>query len=627
MEIGIAAIDCGADAVYIAGPEFGARQAAGNSVEDIAALCRYASAFGVRIFVTLNTILYDNELDSAKTLIGELKDAGIDALIVQDLAVAKFAMEAGIPIHASTQCAIRAAGKARWYEKLGFSRLVLERELSLRQLREIRSAVDCELECFVHGALCVCYSGNCYLSEHIAGRSANRGACIQACRSRYDVTDENGRVILRNKAVLSLKDFNLESRLEELAQAGVCSFKIEGRLKGSSYVQNVVREYSQALDRICAARPGEFARASFGRVERGFTPDLSKTFNRGYTSLFIDGKRGQWSSMDITTSVGEEVGTVLAVNDMRRAESEVWLRLANSGIVLSNGDGFAFDDGRQTVGFRGDVCEGSRIRCKKVPGLKPGTRLYRNISAAFEKALTGNPCLRGLDVTVRIDFADAHYQATARSEDGREVSLTGATETQAAENQERMRAVIESQLCKNTGRYRFRSCEVTGGSLPFMRASQLNEIRRRIADELDRLPCRKVPMYVSGMAGDGLPARISPLYGLDGVGEALPEARNPLDGSPTLPERAISYKCNVSNAIAGGVYRECGAVSVEPAYELSHREGAELMRSRYCIRHELGLCPKQSGDKPGPLYLENNGRRLRASFDCARCEMSVSAAE
>ena len=271
-DIGIAAIDCGADAVYIAAPKFGARQAAGNSIEDIAGLCSYAHRFGARIFVTLNTILYENELEEAQQLMYAVQEAGADAIIVQDPSVIKLAglydgsRPLKIPLHASTQCAIRTPEKARFLESLGFSRLILERELSLEQIRAISASVDCEIEFFVHGALCVCYSGQCYLSEKISERSANRGACIQACRARYDLVDDNGKIIVRNKALLSLKDYNLKARLSDLTEAGVSSFKIEGRLKNASYVKNVVRDYSLALDEIIANSGGNLRRASYQEV-------------------------------------------------------------------------------------------------------------------------------------------------------------------------------------------------------------------------------------------------------------------------------------------------------------------------------------------------------------------------
>ena len=274
LQIGIAAIDCGADAVYIAGPQFGARQAAGNDIEDIRQLCNYAHKFGARIFITLNTILYDSELESAYRFMLDVQEAGADAIIVQDMAIIEMARngignikeDIRIPLHASTQCAIRTPEHAKFLESLGFSRLILERQLSLEQIRAIREAVTCELEVFVHGAICVCYSGQCYLSEKIAGRSANRGACIQACRSKYDLADANGKILVRDKALLSLKDFNLRDRIEELADAGITSFKIEGRLKNESYVRNVVRDYSLAMEDIVSRRPAEYERGSFGAL-------------------------------------------------------------------------------------------------------------------------------------------------------------------------------------------------------------------------------------------------------------------------------------------------------------------------------------------------------------------------
>ena len=267
-EIGIAAIDCGADAVYMAGPSFGARQDASNEVAEVARVCAHAARYGARVFVTLNTILYDSELDRAEELMRSLKKAGVSAFIVQDLALVRLAAKAGIkvPLHASTQCAIRTPEAARMYSSLGFSRLVLERQLSLEDIRAVRAATDAELEFFVHGALCVCYSGQCYLSEHLAGRSANRGACTQACRSRYDLGDAEGNTLVRNKALLSLKDYNLSDRLEDLAEAGVCSFKIEGRLKNISYVRNVTRSYSLGLDRLVGEHPERYCRASYGKA-------------------------------------------------------------------------------------------------------------------------------------------------------------------------------------------------------------------------------------------------------------------------------------------------------------------------------------------------------------------------
>lgn len=606
-QIGIAAIDCGADAVYIAGPQFGARQAAGNQVDDIRRLCEYAHRFGVRIFVTLNTILYDDELESAYRQMLAVQEAGADAIIVQDLAIVEMARngignlkeDLHIPLHASTQCAIRTPEQAAYLESLGFSRLILERELSLKEIKAIRDAVSCELEFFVHGALCVCYSGQCYLSEKIAGRSANRGACIQACRSRYDLVDAKGKVLVRDKALLSLKDYNLKERIGELAQAGITSFKIEGRLKNESYVKNVVRDYSLALDRFISNHVGEYVRGSFGTVTGGFTPDTRKTFNRGYTELFIDGRKGRWACLDAAKSMGEEIGTVSALS---KDKTQITLKTVSRDIILNNGDGFSFvaKDGNVT-GFRGDVCSSTSIRCKSVSELFIGARIFRNINAAFERELEKQACTREIAVSVTLSFVKEgglwKAEATAVSEDGRRVSATVDAGDQDAGNLERMRSMLESQIGKSTGIYRFRLESVPEGILPFMSASAINAIRRNLAEMLDSEPCIARDLLI----------------------------REPMTDNPSdYPLKKVTYKNNVSNRLSDGVYRRSGVTESDAAYELSHKEDAELMRTRYCIKHELGMCPVHQGAPAcGPLFLLNNGQRLSLHFDCARCEMTV----
>ena len=597
-DIGIAAIDCGADAVYMAGEEFGARKDAGNSMEDVARLCGYAHRFGARIFLTVNTILFDGELKRAHRLMLEAQEAGVDAFIVQDAAVTQWD-DIKVPLHASTQCAIRTPEDARFQESLGYSRLVVERETSLETLKSIRKAVDCELEFFVHGALCVCYSGQCYLSEHLAGRSANRGACVQACRSLYDLVDDSGRVLVRNKALLSLKDYRLLDRLGDLAEAGVCSFKIEGRLKNASYVKNVVREYSMALDALVAAQPERWRRASFGRVSGGFTPATDRTFNRGYTELWLDGKRSRWSSMDAPKSMGEYVGTVRSVRSERGGCSIV-LSPAD-GVRLGNGDGFAFAGKGGIVGFRGDVCEGNTIRCKPVEGLRSGLKLYRNINSAFERELERNMPRREIGVALEVSISGKYnIDITATSEDGRQVSCPFKSDLDTAENRERQEAMIREQLSKRSGHYLFSveklEIQTPGGSLPLLSASLLNSIRRLVASDLDALPCGRLPM-----------------------------AAGRKDTSVKVGDTALSYKYNVSNAAARALYEARGAESIEPAYELAHRKDAELMRTRYCVRYELGMCPVHQGAKESrPLFLMNNGRRLALHFDCAKCEMTVT---
>lgn len=712
-DIGIAAIDCGADAVYIAGPAFGARQAAGNSMEDIRRLTEYAHRFGARIFLTLNTILFDNELAEAERLLAEAKDAGVDAIIAQDLAVWELT---DLPVHASTQCAIRTPEKARLYEGIGASRLVLEREMSLDQIRAIRSSVNCELEFFVHGALCVCYSGQCYMSERIAGRSANRGECIQACRSLYDLVDEDGNVLVRNKALLSLKDYNLKDRLKDLAEAGICSFKIEGRLKNISYVRNVVRAYSLALDELVAANPGKYRRVSFGRSEGGFTPDLAKTFNRGYTQLFLDGKRsGNWSSMDAPKSIGEEVGTVVSIAPMRQNYSNgkrlseeyvtITVRMKNPGDRLQNGDGFSFlSKGRgEIVGFRGDVCQGNRITCRNVTGLYPGAKLYRNLSNAFEKELESNLPVRTIPVSVDISAIVVPVTTTgsvtewcrsvtenigpvtddscpvtekgrspsqskrlckqtyslkinAVSQDGRSIVLEREAGDSTAENAKRMREMFVAQISKDTGIYSFTlsslNVETPDGSLPFLPASALNAIRRDLAAALDKMPCRAIPLPTGKTADNpGISNALSTPNNAEspsGCQDRRQDQKPILSKIPDIQEPAsdgihVSYKANIANHVARETYQVLGATQTDEAFEISHLHGTELMRTKYCIRHELGLCPvhRKTGRHQGKanfatgssklatttpsghLYLINNGKRYHLSFDCANCEMVV----
>jgi len=558
-EIGIAAIDCGADAVYIAGPAFGARQAAGNSIEDIAQLCEYAHRFGARIYATVNTLLNPEEIPQARELVKALEQAGVDALIVQDPAV--LSMSDTLIMHASTQCALRTPEKARGLESLGFGRLVLERELSLDQIRAIREAVNTEIEFFVHGALCVCYSGQCYLSEHLTGRSANRGACAQPCRSLYDLEDASGKVLVRNKALLSLKDYQLIHRLEELAVAGVCSFKIEGRLKGETYVRNVVKAYSEALDALVDRHPDLYRRSSFGHSRGGFVPDLNKTFNRGYTELYLDGQRGQWSSMDAPKSMGEYVGTVA-----RLTPDGLVLQPAQEGLQLANGDGFAFvnKDG-SIIGFRADVCDGFRIRCRRPEELKEGVKLYRNISAAFERQVEAGKPVREIDVRLELALKEGQLSACATSEDGRKVQARLSVPADTARDPERMLQTIREQLGKRSGHYAFQAPAVqVEGAVPFLPTSALNGLRRDLAAQLDQLAVNALPLY-------------------------------------------------------------CGVRNPETSFRLEYASHGELMRSKYCIRQELGLCPKQGKVKKAePLFLRNGKERLQLSFDCAVCEMTVS---
>ncbi len=638
-EIGIAAIDCGADAVYIAGPSFGARQDAGNPVGDIADLCSYAHRFGARIFATVNTLLFDEELPAAKQLVQNLKSAGVDAVIAQDLAVIRMCRDEGITVHASTQCSIRDASRARFFRDLGCGRIVLDRHLSLDEVRSISAslatgdsvspdgmaalgrdtpkipgfsgtplsnpsrgpsllgkdssegayrtgdtlspAAGVEIEFFVHGAMCVCFNGQCYLSERLSGRSANRGACIQACRSPWDVRDEGGRLLKNGVAALSMKDLNLIERLEDLARAGVDSFKIEGRLKSISYVRNVVRAYSDALDAIVNAYPDEFRRASFGHPGEGFAPDLQKSFNRGYSEFCLDGGKGEWSSMDAPGWAGEPIGTVASVRG-----NEVTADLTG-GITLHNGDGLSYKKDGLT-GFRADVVSGNKVHTDSpIEGLRKGMTLYRNTDMAFEKSMESNLPKRYIPVSVTVKMAPGEISLEAVSEDGRRAKAS-AVAKEAAKDPDALLRTVRNQISKHSGHYLFSVSGIESGqSVPFFPIGALNALRRELEQMLSGEPVRAVPLS---------PGR-----------EGHPEA-----------SKTLTYKDNVTNTVSESIYRSLGAETVERSRPV------EYMHTRYCLRNEMGLCPKQDrGETPSPLYITNGGNRFRLEFDCHRCEMTV----
>lgn len=557
-DIGIAAIDCGADAVYIAGPAFGARAAAGNAVEDIARLCRYAHLYGARIHATVNTLLQEDEVPQALQLMQQLYEAGVDVFIVQDLGLLEHALPP-VDLHASTQNAIRTPERARELEALGFKRLVLERQLSLDQVRAIREAVSCELEFFAHGALCVGYSGECYLSQYLAGRSANRGVCAQTCRSRYDLVDADGRILVHDGTLLSPRDLRLDSRIGDLVAAGVTSFKIEGRLKNASYVKNVVRHYRNVIDRFCAEHP-DYVPISAGHPEGGFTPDPDKTFGRGWTEALLDGRGLKLASVDAAKALGEPMGEIAAVRGR-----EITLK---GGKALSNGDGLSFV-GRsdQVSGARAEVVQGNRVTLRDTVGLMPGMRVYRNWDAAFERELEKNMPRRVIDVAVRYASSGGETRLTAVTEDGLRAELAFPETAEPANDAARARATLQAQLAKNTDIFRFRVESVETDTDYFYPAARINGWRRDLAAALRH------------------------------------QAENrPRVASPHTPRPGAAAHNRSTLALP-----------------------KELLRSRFCIKWEQGLCPKQHPAKSPrePLFLTNQNNRLRLVFDCQNCEMIV----
>ena len=579
LTVGTAAIDCGADAVYIAGPRFGARVAAGNPIEDIAQLCTYAHKFGVRIYATLNTLLREDELQSAGRLVREYHEAGVDALIVQDMNLLRLDLPP-IELHASTQAVVRTPERARELEQAGFRRIILERQMSLEQIRAIREAVSCEMEFFVHGALCMSYSGQCFLSEELTGRSANRGCCAQPCRSRYDVYDGHGRVLARDKHILSMKDYRLDSHIAQLAEAGITSFKIEGRLKNASYVKNVVRHYRSVIDRFIESSGGRgFTRASYGECVGGFTPNPDATFNRGYTSCFIDGQRSKWNSGDAAKALGEYLGKVSSVDSKRQTV------VLDTREQISNGDGLSFvAAGGEVVGMRVEVADGKTVRVKDASYVKAGMKCWRNLNAAFEKELDSNMPRRLVDVALDYETSGGHTKYTASYPDGSVRTVECDETAPEALNPVRARDILRSQLSKTTDCYRFALRRISADKVYSYSAAYLNSIRRQMAE--------KMPEQV-GHDGTGLSV-VGNALGASVVGDV------PNTSCPT-----------------------CSGISVQnPPRE-------SLMRSKYCVRYELGLCSGERGERSdaadaAPLTIANAGRKFHLHFDCKNCEMYVT---
>lgn len=589
VETAIAAIDSGADAVYIGAQQFGARQAAGNSVEDIARLVDYAHLFGVKVYVTLNTILTDEEIAPAEKLITELYNVGVDALIVQDFAITKMNIPP-IQLHCSTQMDNCTVEKARFLAQTGFPRVVLARELSLRQIKEIHTAVpDTELEVFVHGALCVSYSGRCYASQHCFGRSANRGACAQFCRLPFTLVDADGNIIKKDKHLLSLKDMNRSAMLEEMLDAGVTSLKIEGRLKDSSYVKNITAYYRRCLDDIFARRTC-YVRASYGMVAPHFEPSPAKSFNRGFTNYFLDGKRGDITSFDTPKSIGEYVGRVKFV-------SRGYFTVV--GGTFNNGDGACFiaPDGK-LQGFHINKVEGNRVFPQNMPQMLPGTVLYRNYDCEFERTLSRPLTPRRLSVALALAATPAGFSLTATTENGITCMVDATIEKEEARTPQE--GNIHTQLKKwgNTP-FEVESVAIEYCENWFIPSSQLSDMRRRLCDNL-----------VLALRSNH-----------------RRETMQPITKAPLI-NKSVEYIANVSNNLAREFYYERGASSVAPAYELQPSEGSPIMYCKHCIKYSMGWCTKTGEKSPfkEPYYLVSaDGRSFRLHFNCKECFMTVTA--
>lgn len=604
LECGLAAIEHGADAVYIGAESFGARAAAGNSIDDIRTLCERAHVFGARVYVTVNTIVYEHELARARLLMQELSDIGVDAFLIQDMGL----LNVKSSFHASTQTDNRTAEKVRWLRDKGFSRVVLARELSVEEIEAIHKAVpDVELEVFVHGALCVSYSGLCYASQYCFGRSANRGECAQFCRLKFDLQDADGRMVERGRHLLSLKDLCQIDALEELLQAGASSLKIEGRLKDAVYVKNVVAAYSQRLNEIIGRHPNLYRRASRGRCHYAFQPDLKKTFNRGFTHYFLHGRQPDMGSPDTPKAIGEYVGKVKWIH---RGELTV-AGTAN----FANGDGLCFmNDKRELEGFRVNRVEKNRLFPLRMPqGLRPGMALYRNNDQEFERQLSKKSAERKMVVDMVFERTDKGFRLSMRDAETGVVMATAETDFERQEARKPQRENICQQLSKLGGTpYECRQVEINGGADGcFVPSSLLGTLRQTVvasAIEASKPSAKTV-----------------------GATSAAPQSQL-ADWSSLYAHRP--YLFNIANSSARTFYEREGLKDMEPAFELQKERQATgqpplLMQCRYCLRYAWGFCVKHGGRTPQwrePLSLMlPDGRRFRLQFDCSHCQMNVYA--
>lgn len=621
LECGIAAVDHGADAVYIGAAQFGARQTAGNSTDDIAELTRYAHQFGAMVYVTVNTIVYEKELAALEHLLKQLVEIGVDAILVQDMAVLEIykklkaeyvARGYRMPaLHASTQTDNRSADKVKWLKENGFERVVLARELSLEEITDIHKAhPDVELEAFVHGALCVSYSGACYASQYFFNRSANRGECAQFCRMAFDLKDSDGEILIEDSYLLSLKDMCQLDRLGDLLEAGVCSLKIEGRLKDANYVKNVVATYSEALNAYIAKHTGKYCRSSYGRCTYTFTPALEKTFNRGFTHYFFNGRQKDISSFNTPKAMGEYVGYV---KEIRRGSFNV-----AGTAMFANGDGLCFFNRQKRLeGFRVNRVENNRLYPLTMPkNLEPGMALYRNNDIEFERAMQGKTATRKLQVRFVVDVVDGKLTFTATDECGRSANVVLNETPEKAQKSQHDNIVKQLEKLGNTV---WTANEISINNSAdefFIPSSRLAAVRRELLEALEDTP---VSNHTDKQA----------------VGET---ATNSINANNTVYADTINI-ANVANTTAQNYYAAHGVKNAPTAFELNsdYKAGSTtapsavppLMTCRYCLRYALGYCVKNGGKRPTwhePLHLEaKNGIRVRLAFNCAKCQMEVYA--
>lgn len=585
LETACAAVDHGADAVYMGGARFGARRAAGNSIEEIARAVEYAHQYGVRVHTTLNTVLYDEELKDAEQIARELIATGVDALIVQDMALRR--MNLPVEMHASTQVGNTTPEGALFLEKCGFSRVILERALTLEDIRRIREATTVELECFVHGAICVGYSGRCFLSRSTSNRSGNRGECSQPCRLPYDLKDERGRTIMAGKHLLSVRDLDLSDDLEALIDAGISSFKIEGRLKDVRYIKNVVNYYRRRIDNILERRK-DILRPSVGRTTTEFTPDPVKSFTRGASQYMLHGKQNGVASFDTPKAVGEYLGVIKSVS--RRGFT------LDKRCEISAGDGLCTISKSGMNGTNINSVDGETIIPNRIDGIEVGAKVYRNYDHHFSLLLDRSRTRRVIEATAEIDISQHKIRLSVTDCEGIVTTISRNVDLEVADNADKMADTARRQIAKSGGTiFSITHVEVVGSNY-FAPASMLADMRREALEALRIKRMERVlPHRI--MADDGL-------------------ARYPYD-------KVTRYE-NVTNLLSREFYLAHGAKEIEPALESCSTSGERVMISSYCIRRELGQCLKQRPTLKGDLYIEHGFARYRLDFDCKRCLMMLT---
>lgn len=585
---GVAAIDCGADAIYIGGSQFGARQGAANATDDVARLVEYARGYGVRVYATINTIIYDSELEKARRMACELIEAGVDALIVQDMALMRMGLE-GVEMHASTQTSNTTPEGVKFLERSEFSRVILERGLSLEQIRAIRDATQCELECFVHGAICVGVSGKCYLSRSMGSRSGNRGECGQPCRLSYDLIDEKGSVIVADKHLLSVRDMNLSPRIGGLLDAGVSSFKIEGRLKDVGYVRNVVGYYRRILDREIALRKG-LVRSSDGQTKLDFEPDPRRSFTRSGSLYFIDGKKRGVASIDTPKSAGVFLGRVASI-----AREHFVIETSQQ---LSAGDGICFFRDGQLLGTNINRVEGRMVFPNRMDDIVRGAEIFRNFDHLFTQSLEHSRARRTVAVKARVEVTSHKIVLTLCDESGIETAVQREGEFAPSLNPQKMVDTLKTQISRSGDTiFAVESVDVVPADSPgFVPVSLVGELRREALEQLRTLRCKRV-----------LPRNIV--------------AQEP---SAPYPSEHLDGSANVVNALAEEFYRDHGVSVIERGFdERSSLAGEVVMTTPYCIRREIGECLREGTKLRSQLRLRRGSMLYRCEFDCAACEMKL----